>query len=39
MVRFKGFEHDRDAKNRRVWDCGESQVLINMNERSLIILL
>lgn len=32
MVKFKDFEHDRDEKNRKCWDDGESQALVNMNE-------
>ena len=32
MVNFKDFEHDRDEKNRKYWDDGESQALVNMNE-------
>ncbi|MEX0550309.1 hypothetical protein [Raoultella terrigena] len=32
MVKFKDFEHDRDEKDQRYWDYGESQALVNMNE-------
>ncbi|MBL6016613.1 hypothetical protein [Klebsiella pneumoniae] len=32
MVNFKDFEHDRDEKDRKYWDDGESQALVNMNE-------
>lgn len=32
MVNFKDFEHDRDEKDRKYWDYGESQALVNMNE-------
>lgn len=32
MVNFKDFERDRDEKNRKYWDDGESQALVNMNE-------